>query len=143
MSRIVILLTLLISWVGLQAQEMPRTEAPDNARVYFISPTDGTTVESPVTIRFGLSGMGVAPAGADLDNTGHHHLLINVDADALPPMNQSLPATEQIVHFGGGQTETSLALEPGEYRLQLLLGDHLHIPHDPPILSEVITITVE
>ncbi len=143
MSRILLLIVLLFLSTGLLAQEMPRSEAPADARVYFISPTDGSSVQSPVTVRFGLSGMGVAPAGADLDNTGHHHLLINIDEDSLPPMDQSLPATEHIVHFGGGQTETSVELEPGEHRLQLLLGNHLHVPHDPPVMSEVITITVE
>jgi len=143
MSRIIGLIVTLFLPTGLLAQEMPRTQAPDNARVYFITPTDGSSVQSPVTIRFGLSGMGVAPAGADLDNTGHHHLLINVGDEDLPAMDQSLPATDQIVHFGGGQTETSVELKPGEHRLQLLLGDHLHVPHDPPVMSEVITITVE
>ncbi len=143
MSRFLLILMLLLMPVSVLAQGMPRTQAPSEARVYFIAPSDGSTVASPVTIRFGLSGMGVAPAGADIDKTGHHHLLINVDHDDLPPMNQSLPASDQIVHFGGGQTETTLELEPGEYRLQLLLGDHLHVPHDPPVMSDVITITVE
>lgn len=143
MSRILVLIVMFFLSTGLLAQGMPRTPAPENARVYFIAPTDGSSVQSPVTIQFGLSGMGVAPAGADMDNTGHHHLLINVDEESLPSMDQSLPATDQIVHFGGGQTEASVELKPGEYRLQLLLGDHLHVPHDPPVMSEVITITVE
>lgn len=115
--------------------------APQGAAVYFITPTDGQQVSSPVTIRFGLQGMGVAPAGVERQHTGHHHLLI--DMDNLPALNQPLPATDQIVHFGGGQTETSIELPPGEHRLQLLLGDHFHIPHNPPVLSEMITITVQ
>ena len=117
------------------------TPAPEDAKVYFISPQDGDSVSSPVTIHFGLSGMGVAPAGVKQDNTGHHHLLINLDT--LPAMDQSLPATDQIVHFGGGQTEAEIELPAGEHRLRLLLGDHFHIPHQPPVMSEEITITVK
>ena len=109
--------------------------------MYFITPVDGQQVSSPVKIRFGLKGMGVAPAGVERQHTGHHHLLINMDS--LPPLDQPLPATKQIVHFGGGQTETSIELPAGEHQLQLLLGDHFHIPHNPPVLSETITINVQ
>ena len=109
--------------------------------LYFIQPQDGATVSSPVTVKFGLSGMGVAPAGVEVANTGHHHLLI--DVDELPPLDQPIPADDNHKHFGGGQTETTVDLEPGEHTLQLLLGNHLHIPGDPPVTSEVITITVE
>ena len=84
--------------------------------------------------------MGVAPAGVQFENTGHHHLLINVEE--LPPESLPLPATDQVLHFGLGQTETDLELPPGQYTLQLVLGDHLHIPHEPPVMSEKITITV-
>lgn len=115
--------------------------APSEARVYFITPTDGQTVTSPVTVRFGLGGMGVAPAGIERENTGHHHLLIDTDISSLNLANP-LPATEQVKHFGGGQTETVLELAPGKHTLQLLLGNHLHVPHTPPVLSEKITITV-
>lgn len=114
--------------------------APDNATAYLISPLDGTTVSNPVTVQFGLSGMGVAPAGIDRPGTGHHHLL--VDLDILPDFDMALSATEHIQHFGGGQTEATLTLPPGEHSLQLLLANYAHIPHDPPILSEPITITV-
>lgn len=124
-----------------ESSGLPRSTAPDDARVFFISPADGDTVSSPVTVSFGLEGMEVVPAGEEQDNAGHHHLLINLDE--LPAMDFPLPATDQVVHFGGGQTETELELPPGTHRLQLLLGDHLHIPHDPPVLSETITITVE
>lgn len=115
--------------------------APEGAAVYFISPQDGDKVSSPVKIRFGLKNMGVAPAGVERQHTGHHHLLINMDT--LPPLDQPLPANDQVVHFGGGQTETTLDLPPGKHRLQLLLGDHFHIPHSTPVVSEVITIRVK
>lgn len=119
---------------------MAQSSAPDDARLYFISPVDGETVKNPVVVRFGLKNMGVAPAGVQMENTGHHHLLIDTD---LPPLNQPVPADEQHLHFGKGQTETKLTLTPGQHTLQLLLGDHLHIPHNPPVFSEKITIIVE
>lgn len=115
--------------------------AAEPARVYFISPQDGEVTKSPVTVRFGLSGMGVAPAGVDRPGTGHHHLLINV-AD-LPPLEQPIPADERHRHFGGGQTEAEIELPPGTHVLRLLLGDHNHVPHDPPLVSDEIRITVE
>ena len=127
--------------VGTAAQaEVPRTPAPPAAKVYFIEPRDGATINGPVHVVMGLSGMGVAPAGIDSPNTGHHHVLVNVDK--VPPMDAPLPATDQIRHFGGGQTETTLKLAPGKYTLQLLVGDKNHIPHQPPIMSDKISITV-
>lgn len=117
-----------------------QTAAPESARVYFISPHDGQAVSSPVTVRFGLKGMGVAPAGTDAPATGHHHLLIDTD---LPPLGAPVPKDAQHLHFGGGQTEASIELPPGQHTLQLLLGDQHHIPHSPPVVSERITITVE
>jgi len=108
--------------------------------LYFISPQDGDTVSGEITLQFGLRGMGVAPAGVKMDNTGHHHLLI--DMETLPPMDAPLPASDQLVHFGGGQTETRLYLTPGVHTLQLVLGDHSHIPLNPPVVSQKITITV-
>lgn len=120
--------------------EMPRQPAPEGAELYFIAPAAGATVTSPFQVSFGLRGMGVAPAGVNQANTGHHHLLINApDVDFGMP----LPKSDQVRHFGGGQTEASLTLEPGEYVLQLVLGDYAHIPHDPPVVSDTITITVE
>ena len=115
--------------------------APDNAKVYFLSPADGEIVAQNFTVKFGLSGMGVAPAGIARDQTGHHHLLI--DIEELPDMSKSLPASDQILHFGGGQTEAELTLEPGTHTLQLLLGNHLHIPHKQPVISEKITVVVK
>ena len=120
--------------------EMPRQPAPEGAGVYFIEPVDGATVQSPFKVLFGLHDMGVAPAGVNQPKTGHHHLLINSPEVDL---GMPLPTTDQVRHFGGGQTETMLTLEPGSYTLQLVLGDYAHIPHDPPVVSETITITVE
>ena len=116
-----------------------RSASPKGAAAYIISPADGETVRSPVTVKFGLTGMGVAPAGVEKENTGHHHLLIN---RALPPMDESMPAESDLIHLGGGQTETTVNLEPGMHTLQIILGDQNHIPHNPPIISPVITITV-
>lgn len=111
-----------------------------SAELYFISPADGETLSSPVLVRFGLKNMGVAPAGVDKPNTGHHHLLIDT---GLPSMSQAVPNDENHRHFGGGQTEASIELSPGVHTLQLLLGDFSHIPHETPVISEKITITVK
>lgn len=135
---------LLMLLPAVQAQEnaaLPRTPAPPGGTVYFLSPSDGATVTSPFIVRFGLRGMGVAPAGVQAPNTGHHHLLI--DVETLPPEDQPLPANDQIRHFGLGQTEAEVTLPPGMHTLQLVLGDALHIPHQPPVRSEKITITVQ
>lgn len=114
--------------------------AKPGTRVYLVTPENGAEVSSPVHVVFGLSQMGIAPAGVNQEGTGHHHLLIdNPEVD----MSRPLPATSQIVHFGGGQTETLLELSPGEHTLQLLLGDWKHQPHTPPVQSETITITVK
>ena len=119
------------------------TPSPPGAKVYFIGLEDGQTVASPVTIRFGLSGMGVAPAGVDdKENTGHHHLIIN-EAIEGEELNEPIPADEQHIHFGGGQTETTIELPAGTHVLQLVLADWSHIPHNPPVMSERITITVK
>lgn len=119
-----------------------RTPAPDGAQVFFINPADGATVSNPVTIQFGASGIGIAPAGVEWPNTGHHHLLINVDP-ATVDMEFGLPADDQHRHFGGGQTQVTLDLPAGTHTMFLLMGDHNHVPHDPPIMSDVITITVQ
>ncbi|MEE8233439.1 MAG: DUF4399 domain-containing protein [Gammaproteobacteria bacterium] len=116
------------------------SKSPADAKLYFIEPIDGVTVSETFKVKFGLSGMGVAPAGTNIENTGHHHILI--DVDKLPDLTRPLPATDQIRHFGGGQTETELTLAPGEHTLQILLGNYAHVPHDKPVMSKRITITV-
>jgi hypothetical protein len=117
-----------------------RTPRPADAKLYIISPANGETVSSPVTVRFGLSGMGVAPAGVASPNTGHHHLIID---SAPPALDVPLPKDDKHLHFGGGQTETNVAVTPGKHTLQLVLGDKDHVPHEPPLVSESITITVQ
>jgi hypothetical protein len=124
------------------------TPAPEGTEVYFVNLSDGDTVESPVTVTFGLEGMGVAPAGTDVDGTGHHHLLVDRPPLGEGPngeeeLNTSLPADENHRHFGGGQTQTTIELEPGPHTLQLVLADHNHVPHDPPVTSERISIAVK
>lgn len=122
------------------APALTRKPAPPGAMAYIIEPADGASVTSPVRVVFGLKGFGVAPAGVDRADAGHHHLLV----DAGMPADLGLPIAndEQHRHFGGGQTEVELTLAPGRHTLQMLLGDHLHIPHDPPIASAVVTIEV-
>jgi len=122
------------------AADLPRSPAPKDVELYFISPKDGETLTSPVTVRFGLRGMGIAPAGLAMENTGHHHLLIDT---APPAFNMPIPADANHVHFGKGQTEAQVTLAPGKHTLQLLLADHLHIPHDPPVMSKPITVIVK
>jgi Domain of unknown function (DUF4399) len=118
---------------------LPRTASPAGAMEYFIAPQNGAKVTSPFVVRFGLKGMGVAPAGVTNANTGHHHLLIDTD---LPPDNLPIPNDDKHRHFGAGQTEVELTLPPGQHTLQLVLGDANHVPHQPPVHSEKITITV-
>ena len=115
------------------------TAAPADARVYIVSPSHGEVVSSPVKVIFGLSGMGVAPAGTDREKTGHHHLLIDT---AVPDLNRPIITDDRHRHFGGGQTEVVIELAPGKHTLQLLFADFAHIPHNPPVMSEQITITV-
>ena len=139
--RMILSLALFLATPALLAGPLPRTPAPAGAKVYFISPAADAVVSNPVTVRFGLSGMGVAPAGMVKENTGHHHLL--VDVETLPAMDLPLPNDANHRHFGGGQTEITLELTPGKHTLQLLLGDANHIPHDPPVLSDKISIEVK
>ena len=141
MTRLFSALIIMAFTASVIASELS-TPAPPGATLYFITPTDGQTVENPFTVRFGLGGMGVAPAGVERENTGHHHLLIDTDIDTLD-LTRPLPATDTVKHFGGGQTETVLELPPGQHTLQLLLGNHIHVPHVPPVLSERITSTVK
>ncbi len=131
----------MISTSTLADNSFPVTAAPEGAKVYIISPQDGETVTSPVTVQFGLKGMGVAPAGVERKNTGHHHLM--VDVDELPAAGMPITANDNFIHFGGGQTETTIKLDKGTHTLQLNLADHNHVPFAPAILSEKITITVK
>jgi hypothetical protein len=128
--------------LSVAALAQDRSAAPAGAEVYFIAPRDGQAVHGPVTVKFGLKGMGVAPAGVKFDNTGHHHLLIDTDLSEIK-LDAPLPATDKIVHFGKGQTETTVTLPPGKHTLELLFADYLHIPFDPPLHSKKITITVK
>ncbi|AZV79699.1 DUF4399 domain-containing protein [Parasedimentitalea marina] len=129
-------------WAGGETASNP------DAQVYFVNIQDGDTFVSPVKVVFGLSGMGVAPAGTEKENTGHHHLLIDrpplgQGEDGVDELSNGIMSDEQHLHFGGGQTEASIDLEPGQHTLQLVLGDLGHVPHSKPIVSEVITIIVE
>ena len=112
------------------------------AEVYFIAPRNGEKLHGPVTVKFGLKGMGVAPAGVKFDNTGHHHLLVDTDFSELK-LDAALPATDKILHFGKGQTETVLTLAPGRHTLEIVFADFAHRSFDPPLHSKKITITVE
>lgn len=136
MRKIVLL---ILATVAALSSAQAETPAPEGAELYFISPKDGDAVSNPITVRFGLKNMGVAPAGVQHENTGHHHLLINT---ALPPLGLPIINDDKHRHYGLGQTEATLELPPGAHTLQLLLGDFAHRPHAPPIASKRITITV-
>jgi len=131
---------LLLGGLPALAEDPPRTPAPPDVSLYILSPHPGELVSSPVTVRFGLSGMGVAPAGVINPKTGHHHLIIDAP---LPDFSKPVPADANHLHFGGGQTEVQIELTPGTHTLQLVLGDHLHIPFQPPIVSTPIEVRVK
>lgn len=136
----VIIRTIFLLGFGVMAGGAQAGSENAGAELYFISPADGATVSSPVSIRFGLRGMGVAPAGIEKAGTGHHHLVIDAPQPAL---DETIPKDEHYRHFGGGQTEAEITLVPGNHTLQLVLGDHAHVPHDPPLVSKQISVTVE
>ncbi|TQV85006.1 DUF4399 domain-containing protein [Aliikangiella coralliicola] len=148
-KRLFLLLISIISSIGFVSADSQKkrntvsnteiTKSPENAKVYIIEPKNGEEVSTTFTVRFGLSGMGVAPAGVDKPNTGHHHLLI--DANSLPA--HGVPMGGEVMHFGGGQTEVELTLTKGKHTLQLILGDKLHIPHEPMVVSEQIMVIVK
>lgn len=117
-----------------------QSPAPADAKVMFLEPKDGAEVTSPVTVKMGISGMEIAPAGTEKPNSGHHHILID---KKLEDPKSPIPADDNHKHFGKGQTEATLELKPGKHTLQLVLGDHNHAPHNPPVVSPVITITVK
>ena len=136
--RVVLLaLAFCLGAAGVQAQ----TASAPGTKVYFINLKNGATVKAPVLVQFGLKGMGIAPAGVDFPNTGHHHLVVDADT---PPLGDFMPTDNpKILHFGKGQTETELKLAPGKHTLQLVFADQDHKPHNPPVMSEKITITVK
>jgi hypothetical protein len=139
MFAIAAALVLAASVGAVHAQD--RTPAPKGAKVFFVGLKDGATVSNPVTVKFGIKGMTLAPAGTATPNTGHHHLFIDTDVPA--DLSKPIPAIpDKVVHFGKAQTETTLTLPPGKHTLQLLLGDQNHIAHNPPVISKKITITV-
>jgi hypothetical protein len=131
-----------LSLLATLALAADRVAAPAGAEVYFISPHNGDKITGPVTVRFGLKGLGIAPAGIKFDNTGHHHLLVDTDASELQ-LDAPVPATDKILHFGKGQTETTLTLPAGKHTLQLVFADYLHQAFDPVLKSQKITITVK
>lgn len=139
MRRLAVFLLALLA----PALALAESPWPKDAEVYIISPADGATVSSPVRVVFGLSGMGVAPAGVERKNTGHHHLFIDMPPPSGEDLIYNLPAEDNLRHFGGGQTEAMIELSPGTHTLQLVMGDANHVPHDPPLVSKVITITVK
>jgi hypothetical protein len=136
--RIFAIAALVIAATVAGAQE--RSAPASGAEVYIISPKDGAKVKGPVVVLFGLKGMGIAPAGVKFDNTGHHHLL--VDMDVPSDLSVPMPATDTLLHFGKGQTQTSLTLAPGKHTLQLVFADLNHRAFNPPLVSKKITITV-
>ena len=140
MNRLFLALCVTLMAAFAVAQE--RLPPAPNAEVYIIAPRDGATLHGPVTVRFGLKGMGIAPAGVKFDNTGHHHLLVDTDLSELK-LDAPMPATDKILHFGKGQTEATLTLPPGKHTLELIFADYLHNSFDPPLHSKKITITVE
>jgi hypothetical protein len=140
MNRVFLALgAILLATVALAQDRAP---SPAGAEVYFITPRDGAKIHGPITVRFGLKGMGVAPAGVKFDNTGHHHLLVDTDLSEIK-LDAPLPVTDKILHFGKGQTETTLTLPPGKHTLQLLFADYQHLSFNPPVNSKKITITVD
>jgi hypothetical protein len=141
-TNVVMMLAALVLSVILvaQSQAQEKSSAGADAKVYIVSPANGVVVSNPVKVIFGLSGMGVAPAGTNIENTGHHHLIIDAP---LPDPSQPIPSDDNHKHFGKGQTETVIELAPGKHTLQLMLGDWMHVAHDNPVVSEKITITVQ
>jgi hypothetical protein len=128
--------------IGAPVIALGQTEAPPNAAVYIISPKDGDTVTGPFKVQFGLTGMGIAPAGVDKPNTGHHHLIIDTTLSPAE-LKEPIASDAKHLHFGGGQTEAMVTLPPGQHTLQLVLGDWSHVPFNPPIVSPVVTVTVK
>lgn len=143
MRMLVRVMALLLAFAPLFAgspRADERNPAPKKAKVFFLDLKDGQTIPAKITIHFGISGMELAAAGSSRPNTGHHHLLIDSE---LPPLDQPIPSDFNHIHFGRGQDEMELSLTPGAHTLQLLLGDGNHVPHDPPVVSPVIHVSVD
>jgi len=140
MLRAIILAAWAISVLGIPPALADQAPSPKNAEVYIIWPPDGAVINGgKLWLRMGLRNMGVAPKGVNIPNTGHHHVLIDTD---LPKLNEEIPSDRNHLHFGAGSTEARIELPPGKHTLQLILGDHDHVPHDPPVYSKKISITV-
>jgi hypothetical protein len=137
---IILVSSTLLAAPSVAAAGFTRSPSPSGATVGFANLADGDVVSPGFTVRFTISGMGIAPAGVEVENTGHFHLLI--DLETLPDMDGPLPATPQILHFCQGQSEAKLDLAEGPHTLRVMLADHLHVPHDPPVISDPIRITV-
>lgn len=134
-----LIIMILLSFLTLFS--LDKSYSNDEKKLYIISPINGESVTSPITVKFGVKGMSIVPAGVNKAMSGHHHLLINVNK--LPDMSMPIPANKNYLHFGKGQTEASIILPKGKHTLQLLLGNYMHVPHKPPLLSKKIEIIVE
>lgn len=135
-----ILILVLFIFAGCTNNSPTRTPSPKAAKVFIIEPKNNANLNSPIKVKFGIEGMELMPAGVETENSGHHHLLIDTQIDDT---SSPIPANENIIHFGKAQTETTIELTPGKHSLQLILGDHNHVPHDPVVQSEMITINVK
>jgi len=141
-SRVALATVLLgSSMLALAADGLPRPAAPKDAKVFIVSPKNGATVDKTFTVKFGMKGMDLKPAGDPAPNSGHHHLL--VDQKALPDPTLPIPASDTVIHYGKAQTETQLTLTPGKHTLQLVAGDKGHMQFDPTVASKVITVNVK
>ncbi|MFQ6573475.1 DUF4399 domain-containing protein [Pseudomonas sp. UM16] len=142
-----------VSAFAVAAEGLKSQEPPKDAKVFIVSPADGATVDKTFTVKFGIEGMALKPAGDQTPHTGHHHLLVDVDKEPavdqvlptslLPENKAPLPAGAQVLHFGKAQTEVELTLTPGEHTLQLVLGDKFHVPFKPSVESKKITVNVK
>jgi hypothetical protein len=140
MKRILGVFLMCMAATVMADEAVQRLPSAVGAEVGFSNLADGDVIPPAYTVKFSIAGMGIAPAGVEIDNTGHFHLLI--DLAELPDLDQPLPANAKLIHFGKGEAETKLALPEGQHRLQLVLADYRHIPHDPPVVSDPISITI-
>ncbi|MFZ5934876.1 ATPase [Pseudomonas putida] len=142
-----------VSVLASAADALKSQEPPAGAKVSILSPKDGEQVDATFTVKFGIEGMELKPAGDQTPHTGHHHLLVDVDKEPaadmplptslMPAAGTALPAGPQVLHFGKAQTETTITLTPGKHTLQLVLGDQYHVPFKPSVESKKITVEVK